>query len=41
MSGAVFRLRHPLVAVAGAALAAPLVLSGPAHAEAAPYTVTP
>lgn len=41
MSGAVLRLRHPLVAVAGAALAAPLVLSGPAHAEAAPYTVTP
>ncbi|MEW2279935.1 CocE/NonD family hydrolase [Streptomyces cyaneofuscatus] len=34
-------MRHPLVAVAGAALAAPLVLSGPAHAEAAPYTVTP
>ncbi|CAD5924953.1 ABC transporter ATP-binding protein [Streptomyces sp. KY75] len=41
VSGAVLRLRHPLVAVAGAALAAPLVLSGPAHAEAAPYTVTP
>jgi putative CocE/NonD family hydrolase len=34
-------LRNPLVAVAAAALAAPLVLSGPAHAEAAPYTVTP
>ncbi|MBT2380911.1 CocE/NonD family hydrolase [Streptomyces sp. ISL-111] len=34
-------MRHPLVAVAGASLAAPLVLSGPAHAEAAPYTVTP
>ncbi|MEU0359434.1 CocE/NonD family hydrolase [Streptomyces cyaneofuscatus] len=34
-------MRHPFVAVAGAALAAPLVLSGPAHAEAAPYTVTP
>ncbi|MGA5467997.1 CocE/NonD family hydrolase [Streptomyces arboris] len=34
-------MRRPLVAVAGAALAAPLVLSGPAHAEAAPYTVTP
>ncbi|MGC4909347.1 CocE/NonD family hydrolase [Streptomyces cyaneofuscatus] len=34
-------MRHPLVAVAGAALAAPLMLSGPAHAEAAPYTVTP
>ncbi|MEW2069787.1 CocE/NonD family hydrolase [Streptomyces sp. NPDC007346] len=34
-------MRHPLVAVAGAALVAPLVLSGPAHAEAAPYTVTP
>lgn len=41
MSGAVSSLRNPLVAVAGAALAAPLVLSGPAHAEAAPYTVTP
>ncbi|MFD7854027.1 CocE/NonD family hydrolase [Streptomyces microflavus] len=34
-------MRNPLVAVAAAALAAPLVLSGPAHAEAAPYTVTP
>lgn len=41
MSGAVPSLRNPLVAVAAAALAAPLVLSGPAHAEAAPYTVTP
>ncbi|MFH9764572.1 CocE/NonD family hydrolase [Streptomyces microflavus] len=34
-------MRNPLVAVAAAALAAPLALSGPAHAEAAPYTVTP
>ncbi|ARF76352.1 peptidase S15 [Kitasatospora albolonga] len=34
-------MRNPLVAVAAAALAAPLVLSGPAHAEPAPYTVTP
>ncbi|MFE2291693.1 CocE/NonD family hydrolase [Streptomyces sp. NPDC059452] len=34
-------MRNPLVAVAGAALAVPLVLSGPARAEAAPYTVTP
>ncbi|MFD8435787.1 CocE/NonD family hydrolase [Streptomyces microflavus] len=33
-------MRNPLVAVAAAALAAPLALSGPAHAEAAPYTVT-
>ncbi len=41
MSGAVSSLRNPLVAVAAAALAAPLVLSGPAHADAAPYTVTP
>lgn len=41
MSGAVPSLRNPLVAVAAAALAAPLALSGPAHAEAAPYTVTP
>jgi len=41
VSGAVPSLRNPLVAVAAAALAAPLVLSGPAHAEAAPYTVTP
>ncbi len=41
MSGAVPSLRNPLVAVAAAALAAPLVLSGPVHAAAAPYTVTP
>ncbi|SBU90445.1 putative hydrolase, CocE/NonD family [Streptomyces sp. MnatMP-M77] len=41
MSGAVSRVRGPLVAVAGAALVAPLVLAGPAHAEAGPYTVTP
>lgn len=41
MSGAVSSLRNPLAAVAAAALAAPLVLAGPAHAEAAPYTVTP
>ncbi|MEV1044280.1 CocE/NonD family hydrolase [Streptomyces sp. NPDC049916] len=34
-------MRVPLVAVAGAALVAPLVLAGPAHAEAEPYTVTP
>ncbi|MFJ4971321.1 CocE/NonD family hydrolase [Streptomyces sp. NPDC088755] len=34
-------MRNPLAAVAAAALAAPLVLAGPAHAEAAPYTVTP
>ncbi|WP_411080475.1 CocE/NonD family hydrolase [Streptomyces sp. cmx-18-6] len=34
-------MRNPLVAVAAAALAAPLVLSGPVHAAAAPYTVTP
>ncbi|MFB7047186.1 CocE/NonD family hydrolase [Streptomyces microflavus] len=34
-------MRNPLVAVAAAALAAPLALSSPAHAEAAPYTVTP
>ncbi|MFE1887053.1 CocE/NonD family hydrolase [Streptomyces microflavus] len=34
-------MRNPLVAVAAAALAASLALSGPAHAEAAPYTVTP
>lgn len=40
MSGAVSRVRGPLVAVAGAALVAPLVL-GPARAEADPYTVTP
>ncbi len=41
MSGAVSRVRGPLVAVAGAALVAPLVLAGPARAEADPYTVTP
>ncbi len=41
VSGAVSRVRGPLAAFAGAALAAPLVLAGPAHAEAAPYTVTP
>lgn len=41
MSGAVSSSRYPLVAVAAAALAAPLVLSGPAHAEPAAYTVTP
>lgn len=41
VSGAVSRVRGPLAAVAGAALAAPLVLAGPAHAEAGPYTVTP
>lgn len=41
MSGAVSRVRGPLVAVAGAALVAPLVLAGPARADAAPYTVTP
>ncbi|MER7747107.1 CocE/NonD family hydrolase [Streptomyces bacillaris] len=34
-------MRSPLVALAAAALAAPLVLAGPAHAEPAPYTVTP
>ncbi|MEU7347171.1 CocE/NonD family hydrolase [Streptomyces bacillaris] len=34
-------MRNPLVALAAAALAAPLVLAGPAHAEPAPYTVTP
>ncbi|MFJ9624283.1 CocE/NonD family hydrolase [Streptomyces sp. NPDC101181] len=34
-------MRVPFVAVAGAALVAPLVLAGPAHAEAEPYTVTP
>ncbi|WP_405638596.1 CocE/NonD family hydrolase [Streptomyces sp. NBC_01178] len=34
-------MRGPLAAVAGAALAAPLVLAGPAHAETGPYTVTP
>ncbi len=41
MSGAVPGVRNPLVALAAAALAAPLVLAGPAHAEPAPYTVTP
>lgn len=41
MSGAVPGVRSPLVALAAAALAAPLVLAGPAHAEPAPYTVTP
>lgn len=41
MSGAVSRFRKPLVLVAGAALAAPLALAGPAQAEAAQYTVTP
>ncbi|MFF2719847.1 CocE/NonD family hydrolase [Streptomyces sp. NPDC058011] len=41
VSGAVSSSRYPLVAVAAAALAAPLVLSGPAHAEPAAYTVTP
>lgn len=41
VSGAVSRVRGPLAAVAGAALAAPLVLAGPAHAETGPYTVTP
>ncbi|MFD5972587.1 CocE/NonD family hydrolase [Streptomyces bacillaris] len=34
-------MRNPLVALAAAALAAPLVLAGPARAEPAPYTVTP
>ncbi|QCW80009.1 CocE/NonD family hydrolase [Streptomyces sp. S6] len=34
-------MRSPLVALAAAALAAPLVLAVPAHAEPAPYTVTP
>ncbi|MFJ9048788.1 CocE/NonD family hydrolase [Streptomyces bacillaris] len=34
-------MRSPLVALAAAALAAPLVLAGPTHAEPAPYTVTP
>lgn len=41
MSGAVSRFRKPLIAVAGAALAAPLAFAGPAQADAAPYTVTP
>ncbi|MET9927206.1 MULTISPECIES: CocE/NonD family hydrolase [unclassified Streptomyces] len=41
VSGAVSSSRYSLVAVAAAALAAPLVLSGPAHAEPAAYTVTP
>lgn len=41
MSGAVPGVRNPLVALAAAALAAPLVLAGPARAEPAPYTVTP
>ncbi|MGW7096099.1 CocE/NonD family hydrolase [Streptomyces sp. NPDC054874] len=34
-------MRGPLVAVAGAALVAPLVLAGPVHAEVGQYTVTP
>ncbi|WP_457514502.1 CocE/NonD family hydrolase [Streptomyces sp. TE33382] len=41
VSGAVSGFRKPLVAVAGAALAAPLALAGPAHADAGRYTVTP
>ncbi|MER5984575.1 CocE/NonD family hydrolase [Streptomyces sp. NPDC001787] len=40
VSGAVSGFRKPLVAVAGAALAAPLALAGPAHADAGRYTVT-
>ncbi|MFI6417142.1 CocE/NonD family hydrolase [Streptomyces sp. NPDC050842] len=41
MSGAVSRFRKPLALAAGAALAAPLALAGPAQAETAQYTVTP
>lgn len=41
MSGAVSRFRKPLIAVAGAALVAPLAFAGPAQADAAQYTVTP
>ncbi|MFE1550072.1 CocE/NonD family hydrolase [Streptomyces sp. NPDC058718] len=41
VSGAVSRFRKPLVLAAGAALAAPLALAGPAQAETAQYTVTP
>ncbi|MEI7030315.1 CocE/NonD family hydrolase [Streptomyces pratensis] len=41
VSGAVSRWRGPLVAVAGAALAAPLLFAGPARAAADPYAVTP
>ncbi|MEV5678338.1 CocE/NonD family hydrolase [Streptomyces sp. NPDC052179] len=41
VSGAVSRFRKPLIAVAGAALVAPLAFAGPAQADAAQYTVTP
>ncbi|WP_405455989.1 peptidase S15 [Streptomyces sp. NBC_00101] len=41
MSGVVARFPKPLAALAGAALAAPLVLAAPAGAAPEPYTVTP
>ncbi|MFC9856616.1 MULTISPECIES: CocE/NonD family hydrolase [unclassified Streptomyces] len=41
VSGTVSRFRKPLIAVAGAALVAPLAFAGPAQADAAQYTVTP
>lgn len=41
MSGVLARFGKPFAALAGAALTAPFVLSGPARAADEPYTVTP